>query len=81
MLKEGKRKSQGLDQGSYKKFTRRKNSSLSSRKLSNTIKGENKLEGATNYRFWKKMIDIILEKNKVLDLVKGKNEKAYRRIK
>ena len=41
----------------------------------NTIKGENKLEGASNYRSWKKRIDLILEKNKVLDLVKGKVKK------
>ncbi len=36
------------------------------------MKGENKLEGASNYKAWEKRIDIILEKNKVLDLVKGK---------
>ena len=41
----------------------------------NTIKGEKKLEGASNYRSWKKRIDRILEKNKVLDLVKGKVKK------
>ena len=44
--------------------------------MSNTIKGENKLEGASKYRSWKKRIDLILEKNKVLDLVKGKVKKA-----
>ena len=38
----------------------------------NIIKSENKLEGESNYRAWKKRIDLILEKNKVLDLVKGK---------
>ena len=43
--------------------------------MSNTIKSENKLEGASNYRSWKKRIDLILEKNKVLDLVKGKVKK------
>jgi len=42
-----------------------------SMKMSNSIKGENKLEGASNFRSWKKRFDIILEKNKVLDLVKG----------
>ena len=47
---------------------------LHSRKMSNIIKGENKLEGASNYRSWKR-IDLILEKNKVLDLVKGKVKK------
>ena len=72
MKEEEKRQSQGIDQGSYKKFTRGNKSSLSSRKMSNTIKGENKLERATDYGSWKKRIDINLEKNKVLDLVKGK---------
>ena len=43
--------------------------------MSNTIKGEKKLEGASNYISWKKRIDLILEKNKVLDLVKGKVKK------
>ena len=43
--------------------------------MSSTIKGENKLEGASNYRSWKKRIDLLLEKNKVLYLVKGKVEK------
>ena len=41
----------------------------------NTIKGEKKLEGASNYRSWKKRIDLILKKNKVLYLVKGKVKK------
>ena len=36
------------------------------------LKSENKLEGATNFRAWKTRIDLILAKNKVLDLVKGK---------
>jgi len=43
--------------------------------MSNSMKGENKLEGASNYRAWKKRIDIIPEKNKVLDLVKEKVKK------
>jgi len=43
--------------------------------MSNTIKGENKLEEASNYKSWKKRNDLILEKNKVLDLVKGKVKK------
>ena len=43
--------------------------------MSNTIKGDYKLEGASNYKSWKKRIDLIFEKNKVLDLVKGKVKK------
>jgi len=39
------------------------------------IKGKNKLEGTSNYRSWKKRIDLILEKTKLLDLVKGKVKK------
>jgi hypothetical protein len=36
------------------------------------MKSENKLKGASNFRAWKKRIDLILAKNKVLDIVKGK---------
>jgi hypothetical protein len=36
------------------------------------MKSENKLEGASNFREWKTRIDLILAKNKVLDIVKGK---------
>jgi hypothetical protein len=36
------------------------------------MKSENKLEGTSNFRAWKKRIDLILSKNKVLDIVKGK---------
>jgi hypothetical protein len=36
------------------------------------MKLENKLEGASNFRAWKTRIDLILAKNKVLDIVKGK---------
>jgi hypothetical protein len=36
------------------------------------MKSENKLEGASNFRAWKTRIDLILAKNKVLDIVKGK---------
>jgi hypothetical protein len=36
------------------------------------MKSENKLEGASNFRAWKTRIDLILSKNKVLDIVKGK---------
>jgi hypothetical protein len=35
------------------------------------MKSENKLEWASNFRAWKKRIDLILSKNKVLDIVKG----------
>jgi hypothetical protein len=38
----------------------------------NSMKFENKLDGASNFRVWKTMIDLILAKNKVLDIVKGK---------
>jgi hypothetical protein len=37
-----------------------------------SMKPENKLEGASNFRAWKTRIDLILAKNKVLDIVKGK---------
>ena len=36
-----------------------------------SMKSENKLEGASNFRAWKTRIDLILAKNKVLDIVKG----------
>jgi putative lipoic acid-binding regulatory protein len=36
------------------------------------MKSENKLEGAYNFRAWKTRIDLILAKNKVLDIVKAK---------
>ena len=36
------------------------------------MKSENKLAGASNFRAWKTRIDLILAKNKVLDIVKGK---------
>jgi hypothetical protein len=36
-----------------------------------SMKSENKLEGASNFREWKTRIDLILSKNKVLDIVKG----------
>ena len=39
------------------------------------MKGENKLEGASNYKACKKRIDLILEKNKVLDMIQGKVKK------
>jgi hypothetical protein len=40
--------------------------------MTNSIKYENKLDGASNFREWKTRIDLILAKNKVLDIVKGK---------
>ena len=36
------------------------------------MKSKNKLEGASNFKAWKTSIDLILSKNKVLDIVKGK---------
>jgi hypothetical protein len=36
------------------------------------MKSENKLEGDSNFRAWKTRIDLILAKNKVLDIMKGK---------
>ena len=39
------------------------------------MKGENKLEGASNYKAWKTSIDLILDKQKKLDLVQGKFKK------
>jgi hypothetical protein len=37
-----------------------------------SMNSKNKLEGASNFRAWKTRIDLILAKNKVLDIVKGK---------
>jgi hypothetical protein len=37
-----------------------------------SMKSENKLEGDSNFRAWKTRIDLILAKNKVLDIIKGK---------
>lgn len=39
------------------------------------MKGENKLEGAFNYRAWKRKIALILAKHKVLDISQGKIKK------
>jgi hypothetical protein len=36
------------------------------------MNSENKLEGASNFRAWNTRIDLIIAKNKVLDIVKGK---------
>jgi hypothetical protein len=35
------------------------------------MKSENKLEGDYNFKAWKIRIDLIIAKNKVLDIVKG----------
>jgi hypothetical protein len=40
--------------------------------MTNSMKSENKLDGASNFRAWKTRIDLILTTNKVLDIVKGK---------
>jgi hypothetical protein len=40
--------------------------------MTNSMKSENKLDGASNFRAWKTRVDLILSKNKVLDIVKGK---------
>ena len=37
-----------------------------------SMKSENKLDGASKFRAWKTRINLILAKNKVLDIVKGK---------
>jgi hypothetical protein len=37
-----------------------------------SMKLENKLDGDSNFRAWKTRIDLILAKNKVLDIMKGK---------
>jgi hypothetical protein len=37
-----------------------------------SMKSENKLYGASNFRAWKTRIELILAKNKVLDIMKGK---------
>jgi hypothetical protein len=40
--------------------------------MTNSMKSENKLDGDSNFRAWKTRIGLILSKNKVLDIVKGK---------
>jgi hypothetical protein len=37
-----------------------------------SMKPKNNLYGASNFRAWKTRIDLILSKNKVLDIMKGK---------
>lgn len=40
--------------------------------MTSSMKSENKLEGASNFRAWKLKIYLILAKNKILDIVTGK---------
>jgi hypothetical protein len=40
--------------------------------MTNSMKSENKLDGASKFRAWKTRIDLILAKNKVFYIVKGK---------
>jgi hypothetical protein len=44
--------------------------------MTNSMNFENKLDGASNFKAWKKRIDLILAKNKVLDIVKEKIVKS-----
>jgi hypothetical protein len=37
-----------------------------------SMKSKHKLDGASKFKAWKTRIDLILAKNKVLDIVKGK---------
>ena len=39
--------------------------------MTNSMKFKNKLDGASNFRMWKTRIDLILSKNKVLEIMKG----------
>jgi hypothetical protein len=40
--------------------------------MASSMKSENNLEGVSNFRAWKTRIDLIIAKNKVMDMVKGK---------
>jgi hypothetical protein len=40
--------------------------------MMNSMTSENKLDGASNFKAWKRRIDLILAQNKVLYIVKGK---------
>jgi hypothetical protein len=42
----------------------------------NSMKSENELDGASNFRAWKTRIDLILAKNKILDIVKREFEEG-----
>jgi len=39
--------------------------------MASSMKSENKLQGDSNFRAWKTMMDLILTRNKLLDLVQG----------
>jgi len=43
--------------------------------MTTSMKTENKIEGASNYRTWKKRVTLVLAKHKVLDFVQGKVNK------
>ena len=47
--------------------------------MTNSMKSENNLDGASNFRAWKTRIDLILAKNKVLDIVKPEFEEGKER--
>ena len=40
--------------------------------MTNSMKSMNKIDGASKFREWNTRIDLILAKNKVMDIVKGK---------
>jgi hypothetical protein len=40
--------------------------------MTNSMKPKNNIDGASNFIAWKTRVDLILAKNKVLDIVKGK---------
>jgi hypothetical protein len=44
--------------------------------MTNSMKSEKELDGASNFRAWNTRIDLILAKNKVLDIVKGEIMKS-----
>jgi hypothetical protein len=46
--------------------------------MTNFMKSGNKLDGASNFRVWKTRIDLILAKNKVLDIVKPEFEEGIK---
>lgn len=43
--------------------------------MESSLKSENKIQGASNFRAWKTRMDLILARNKVLELVQGKVKK------
>lgn len=40
--------------------------------MASSMKSDNKIQGASNFRVWKTRMDLILARNKVLKLVQGK---------